>query len=118
MTIINPRSNCERLHELADRYDCPPLKLACWRILQETIPSYATSPFLSQMLKHRKSGNQLGNYRADLYEMVGTTGFTGPGEVICSIKEKRSLLFEENNEDDVNYMGYGKKVKGLRDFIC
>jgi hypothetical protein len=38
MTIIDPHTNCELLHELADRYDCPPLKLAAWRILQETVP--------------------------------------------------------------------------------
>lgn len=35
MTVINPDTNVEILHELADRYDCPPLKLAAWRILQE-----------------------------------------------------------------------------------
>ena len=35
MTVINPETNVEILHELADRYDCPPLKLAAWRILQE-----------------------------------------------------------------------------------
>jgi hypothetical protein len=31
-------SNCEQLHELADRYDCPPLKLSAWRLLQQTVP--------------------------------------------------------------------------------
>jgi hypothetical protein len=35
MTVIDAETNCEKLHELADRYDCPPLKLAAWRILQE-----------------------------------------------------------------------------------
>ena len=35
MTVINPDTNAAILHELADRYDCPPLKLAAWRILQE-----------------------------------------------------------------------------------
>jgi hypothetical protein len=35
MTVIDPETNAEQLHELADRYDCPPLKLAAWRMLQE-----------------------------------------------------------------------------------
>lgn len=105
MTIINPHTNCERLHELADRYDCPPLKLACWRILQETIPGYATSPFLSQMLRNRLSGDQVGQYRADLYDMVGATGFTGPGEVMCSVKEKRL-----DNDEEGMYMGKDRMV--------
>ena len=37
MTVIDPDTNVEILHELADRYDCPPLKLAAWRILQEYV---------------------------------------------------------------------------------
>ena len=39
MTMIDTH-NCELLHELAERYDCPPLKLTAWRILQEMIPGY------------------------------------------------------------------------------
>lgn len=34
-------TNCERLHELADVFDCPPLKLCAWKILQESIPGYS-----------------------------------------------------------------------------
>jgi len=43
MQIVDP-NNAEQLHTLADRYDCPPLKLSAWRIMQEAIPGYTSLP--------------------------------------------------------------------------
>lgn len=43
MTVVD-KSNCQMLHELADRYDCPALKLTAWRIVQESAPGYSTMP--------------------------------------------------------------------------
>ena len=43
MSVID-QSNCLILHEFADRYDCPPLKLTAWRMIQETTPAYASMP--------------------------------------------------------------------------
>jgi hypothetical protein len=54
--------NCNQLHELADRYDCPPLKLAAWRYIQQVI---------SGASKHRD--NSIG-------KVYKGTGLTGPGE--------------------------------------
>ena len=63
MTIIDP-DNCEYLHELADRHDCPPLKLMAWRILQESVPGYSKMP--NKMLSQSSTGSVLKG-----------TGFTG-----------------------------------------
>jgi hypothetical protein len=45
MTVID-QSNCLILHEFADRYDCPALKLTAWRMIQESTPAYAAMPSL------------------------------------------------------------------------
>ncbi len=60
MKAINP-NNCNRLHELADRYDCPPLKLAAWRFIQQATSGPSKHlDFSSKVFKG--------------------TGLTGPGE--------------------------------------
>lgn len=78
MTILDPETNCEVLHELADRYDCPPLKLAAWRVLQETIPGYSVSPdkFI-QPKRLRKLSDTVVKKGFD-------HGFTGPGDAAYS----------------------------------
>ena len=43
MKVID-QTNCLILHEFADRYDCPPLKLTAWRLIQESTPAYAAMP--------------------------------------------------------------------------
>mgnify|MGYP001368716386 CR=1 FL=1 len=57
------KDNAAQLHELADRYDCPPMKLAAWRMLQEQL--------LGPMSKH---------IDADASDFQKGTGLTGPGE--------------------------------------
>ena len=77
MTIIDPETNCEKLHELADRFDCPPLKLAAWRILQETRPGYGSSPNASKLLKGGAASHA---QQQAVKRILGVTGLTGPGE--------------------------------------
>jgi hypothetical protein len=55
--------NAAQLHELADKYDCPPLKLAAWRIKQQQL--------LGPMAKH---------IDPDAMDFQKGTGLTGPGE--------------------------------------
>ena len=55
-------NNCNRLHELADRYDCPPLKLAAWRFIQQAISGPTKHIDLSKKSTYKG------------------TGLTGPGE--------------------------------------
>ena len=57
------KDTAQQLHELADRYDCPPLKLAAWRMLQEQL--------LGPMSKH--INEEASNFQKG-------TGLTGPGE--------------------------------------
>ena len=56
------KDTAQQLHELADRYDCPPLKLAAWRMLQDN--SWAPCP---------------SNKRRSI-EFPERNGLTGPGE--------------------------------------
>jgi hypothetical protein len=60
--------NCTMLHDLADRYDCAPLKLAAWRELQAKNTSYAKNP-ARQLLVASSGGKDRGG-----------RGLTGPGE--------------------------------------
>eukprot|EP01036_Dinobryon_divergens_P031668 gene31668-41111_t len=61
-----------KFHELADKYDCPPLKLASWRVLQDREPGYGSSP-ASKLLNSRQ-------VLPSIPAMAGT-GFVGPGDV-------------------------------------
>jgi hypothetical protein len=74
------RSNCKKLHELADRFDCPPLKLAAWHILRETSDGYAANP--SSHLLHQMADGDVVNLAPPTmaaYLLKGS-GLTGPGE--------------------------------------
>lgn len=66
MSIIDS-SNCDMLHDLADRYDCPPLKLAAFRVIQGN-NSYVPSD---------------GNEQSDNY-LSRDTGLTGMNRVYLS----------------------------------
>jgi len=70
ITILDGERNCEYLYELADRYDCPPLKLAAWRILKEKIPDISAFPTKAKLLRSMND---------KLSEMKGT-GLISPGD--------------------------------------
>jgi hypothetical protein len=73
MTAIDPETNVAYLHELADRYDCPPLKLAAWRILKEKIPAMGSFPNgKGHLLRVAKN--------AATDRILRGTGLTGPGD--------------------------------------
>lgn len=74
------RTNCKKLHELADRFDCPPLKLSAWHILQETSQGYAANPS-SRLLNPMTDGDAMRLTPPSMaaYLLKGT-GLTGPGE--------------------------------------
>src|SRR5262249_52746359 len=71
ISVMN-EANCNELHDLADRYDCPPLKLAAFRMLQETDPSYALAPSNWDAKRAKE------NYNEGLNKT--RSGLTGPGE--------------------------------------
>lgn len=72
MTVIDEDTeHVEYLHELADRYDCPPLKLAAWRILKERIPGVGAFPTKASLLKVAQG---------DTGRILRGTGLTGPGD--------------------------------------
>jgi hypothetical protein len=66
MTVID-KTNVIILHEFADRYDCPALKLMAWRMIQEENSAYAALP--SHLLGSTSS-----------LVSPGRSGMTGPAE--------------------------------------
>lgn len=94
MTVIDP-TNCLILHEFADRYDCPPLKLTAWRMIQEATPAYGEKP--SQLLQAASS-----------LVSPGKTGLTGPAETFYRAmqgnieedeEELPSIFYPEYNQE-------------------
>lgn len=88
--------NCEQLHELADRYDCPPLKLAAWRILQQNVPGYSTVPSID--LESQRNAKGRG------------TGLTDPGMLPIFARDVHSDddMYDDDEEysvDDLHSQG-------------
>ena len=81
MTVIDG-TNCLLLHEFADRYDCPALKLTAWRMIQETTPAYAAMP--SMLLDASSS------------LVSPRSGLTGPAE---SFRNHMNGDFHEEEEE-------------------
>ena len=90
MKIVDP-NNAEQLHTLADRYDCPPLKLSAWRIMQESIPGYSSLP--AGVLAASAAGGVLKG-----------TGLTGPGDPDFLTNQPSSQAFPGVHEDLVDDM--------------
>ena len=53
--------NCSRMHELADRYDNPHMKLVAWQVLQQAVPGYSVAP--AHILEMRGSLTEKDNPR-------------------------------------------------------
>lgn len=64
-------TNCAVLHELADKYDCPPLKLAAWKMLQTQVPDMDSFP---------SRGHLQRTLLPDGQRRIKGTGLTGPGD--------------------------------------
>lgn len=91
MTIIDA-GNCEFLHELADRYDCPPLKLTAWRILEKSVPGYSTAP----QLEYDDDDNPR--------EKVLSNGFGAPGQMpVVESKNRHDDEYDDEEEDFDEY---------------
>ena len=91
-------TNCEKLHELADVFDCPPLKLCAWRILQESVPGYAVNP--------GRLGDMEGE-EGSSYQLKGN-GLTGP----CDFDEEEEEEddFDEDADEDADAEGNDRAV--------
>jgi hypothetical protein len=83
MSVVSA-TNAKELHELADRFDCPPLKLTSWHILQDTRQAYSTNPATRLLSGDGADGGPAGPGRAMPPAIVPFTlkgsGMTGPGE--------------------------------------
>jgi hypothetical protein len=83
LSIIDP-SNCERLHQLADFFDCTPLKLTAWRVIQESKPGYSTAP--AEILQALSSAPTMGPgaVKGAPRKFIGH-GLIGPGERLYDV---------------------------------
>ena len=83
MKVID-QTNCLILHEFADRYDCPPLKVTAWRLIQESTPAYAAMPqiVIEGITGHISSGT---TGPAENFTKATTGGFVEEEEEIPSI---------------------------------
>jgi hypothetical protein len=81
ITALDSSSNAEYLHDLADRYDCPPLKLAAWKILKEKIPGIDSFPGTPGKKGKKGKGNE-GNsmFVESSKKNFSSTGLTGPAD--------------------------------------
>ena len=78
MSVVNTY-NCRELHELADKFDCPPLKLASWHMLQEMRVGYGATPS-ARLLSH-SDGDIHGQVEPPPLPFgLKGSGLTGPGE--------------------------------------
>lgn len=103
ITILNER-NCDLLHELADRYDCPPLKLAAWRLLKEKIPGLGNFPTKRVLMEAARARSHV----------LNGTGLIGPGDALFNTlavhhpqNDRRNAglgnmpsVFEDDDDDD------------------
>ena len=99
ITALDPNTNCEFLHDLADRYDCPPLKLAAWKILKERVPDIGGFPG-----QRRKKGNF-----EESKKNFSFTGLTGPADPAfrnsrVSYGSHFTRLADQENVMDANNM--------------
>lgn len=86
-------SNCSFLHELADKYDCPPLKLAAWKMLQHQVPDTGGFPNLDQLQRSLAPDGQ---------RRIKGTGLTGPGDPTFSqmgVKRSQVKLVDRNTSE-------------------
>jgi hypothetical protein len=95
MSIIDP-SNCQQLHNLADYFDCAPLKVASWRLIQESKPGYSSAP--AELLE---AMNTLAPSRGGGSARYGH-GLTGPGENPDPLSEDHGDEEEDNDSDEEN----------------
>lgn len=113
-------SNCEKLHQLADFFDCTPLKLTAWRVIQENKPGYSTAPVqILQELSNGVNDPKKGNNRR---RMIGH-GLIGPGERIydsnyddsTSPKAQRGLHDDSDDEDEGSISIFNTSYNGDQD---
>jgi hypothetical protein len=94
LSIVN-QENCVHLHQIADFFECAPLKISAWRIIQESKPGYGAAPthMISSMQVNASSGiasNRSGH------------GLTGPGEMDNLSSQQQGMDDEDSDDGDGN----------------
>ena len=84
LSIVN-HENCVKLHQIADFFECAPLKISAWRIIQESKPGYSSAP--THMINTMQANANNANIRGH--------GLTGPGEM-----DAMSHQNEDNDDSD------------------
>ena len=92
LSIVN-HDNCVHLHQIADFFECAPLKISAWRIIQESKPGYSAAP------NHMISSMQVNANNAKM--QAHGHGLTGPGELNGAMfKQGGGHDDDDSDEDD------------------
>lgn len=93
LSIVN-QENCVQLHQIADFFECAPLKISAWRIIQESKPGYGSAPdhMISSMRVNANSAN-----------MHRSHGLTGPGEMDALSNQDHGHDDDSDDEDDAEF---------------
>lgn len=95
IAVLDASTNCEYLHDLADKYGCPPLKLAAWKLMKEkALPGLASFPTKQQLVKDAVK---------DSDKALRGTGLTGPGDPLFS-----SIVAAKYNAAGIHPVGMDK----------
>lgn len=102
LSIVN-QENCVQLHQIADFFECAPLKISAWRIIQESKPGYSAAPthMISSM---RVSGNNTQARRSH--------GLTGPGEMDTMSNQPHNHD-DDSDDDDVEFSIFSGNTPAL-----
>lgn len=90
------------MHQLADFFDCTPLKLTAWRVIQENKPGYSTAPAeILQALSTGSKGATQDVLKGPRKRFIGH-GLIGPGERIygANYDDQVSGKYMHEDSDD------------------
>jgi len=103
LSIVN-RENCVQLHQIADFFECAPLKISAWRIIQESKPGYSAAP--THMINSmRVNGNNAQARRSH--------GLTGPGEMDTASNQPHNHDDDDSDDDDVEFSIFSGNTPAL-----
>lgn len=87
LSIVN-KENCAQLHQIADFFECAPLKISAWRLIQESKPGYGSAP------DHMANSMEINSINARLRGH----GLTGPGEM--DVLSSQNIHDDDDSDDD------------------
>jgi hypothetical protein len=114
--------NCSEMHELADKYDHPHMKLVAWQVLQQAVPGYAYSPANILELRESMVGDQRKGLSSKSTES-GTSLRSAPGGKRGSLQRYMTrrgsdlVQGDDDDDDDENIPSIFAGHENMEDYI-